>query len=327
MFFALLFLLCGAVFFAVGVRAILRGSAAVVYACTISQPVAGLCVMAAVASLPGLFLFAQALAAGGADLAYGGTAGGALFLLLFFPGVASCTGRLECQPRSLLRDCTALVLVVLCSLLFTLPGWPVRLAGGLLLLLALGYVFWVRNGERGRAAEQSLAVAFCNALDIPGVGVRVGLFILLLGLIAVMIAAHVTVTGAGVLARSLSLPGYAAGVLLVAPPLALAQSGVLYAAVRRARIEVTAGMVVVVSFFVLTVAPGASALLHGHPASVALVVDWLCVGGGAALLVCIVFVRWQLTRPRGILLIAVYGIYLAYVIVRLNLLSILPFHI
>lgn len=326
---SLLFLSCGAVLFAIGGMAVSRGSALLAQELGFTPLVIGLVVMSGSAALPELFLLVRAHALGGTELALGGIFGSVVALLSVIVGAVALFRPLDCPPKVVIRDGGVVLLIALIGLLLLLigGGWG-RLGGVLLLLLYGGYTALVHLTDRRRVAKHSVAEvharAHVMALGVTRFDITVGLFVVLLGMIAIMMAGHLTVSGALAMARLTHLPQFALGVSVVALCLAGPQAVVLWAGTRHSGADIFFGQIVGAGVLNLTLAPGLVALFTPLPVTGTFAIDLIALAVLPVLLGLTVASGWRLTAPRAMVLIGAYACYLVVLAMRLNLLSYLP---
>lgn len=325
---SLLFLCCGTILFAIGGMAVCRGAALLTQDLGFTPLVIGLVVLSGGAALPELFLLVRARALGGADLAVGGILGGGVALMSLILGGVALFRPLDCPPKVVVRDGGAVLLIALISMLLLAAGGLGHFDGVLLLVLYAGYTVLVHLTDRRRVARRSVAEAHAHAhvlaLGSSRFDITVGLFVVLLGMIAIMMAGHLTVSGALALARLTHLPHFALGVSVVAWCLVVPQAVVLWAGTRHSMADIAFGQIMGTAVINLTLAPGLVALFSPLALSGNFAIDLIALAVFPVLLAIIVATGWRLTAPRAIVLIGAYGLYLVVLAMRLNLLSYLP---
>lgn len=324
---SVLFMCCGVILFLIGGVAIARGAAQLARTLGFPPLVVGLVTLAAGGGMPELFLLARAQALGGGDLAVGAVFGSAVTLMTLVPGLIAVAVRpLDCPPKNIARDVGALIVVALLAMLPATGMVSARVGGILLFVLFAAYLWLIHASDRRCSARQSVAVAQAEAMAVSHTGFPVGVFIILLGMIAVMMAAHLVISGAVILAQISGLPHHALGGTLVALLLAAPQAAILWVVSRKSACDIFFGQLAAAAVFNLTLVPGLAALL-GQMRLGAAYLPVLCL----LVLCCLVLAggvvgRWRVSRKTGYVLLGAYSIYLVVLAVRLNLLSYLPIH-
>jgi cation:H+ antiporter len=309
--------------FAVGSIAAVRGSAVVARKIGLSPQAIGLVVVAAATSTPELFVMLRATAAGKPDLALGAIIGSSILTLTFMLGFGALIRPLSSPPKVVLRDGGVLLLACLTYMFFAHNEVLARRDGAMMLLLFALYVALACYTDWRRSAEHSVARARANALENSRLNFFGAVFVMVLGLVAVMLGAHLAVAGSLALARGYGLPEYAAGLTVVALAVSLPELFVILGGVFRGRINIAVGQVITASIFNLTVVLGLAAVIAPLAVSRAfLFADNLILLGICAVLPLILAMRWRLSRPRGLFLVLCYGGYLTFLAIRLNLLTV-----
>lgn len=325
---SVLFMCCGAILFLIGGVAIARGAAQLARVLGFAPLATGVVTIIAGGGVPELFLLVRAQALGGPELAVGAVFGSAVAFLTLVPGIAAVALRpLDCPLKVVVRDVGTLAAVTLLVIPLASGLVPPQVGGGLLLVAFAAYLWLVYRSDRRRPAHQSVMVAQAEAMAANRGGFSVGVFIVLLGMIAVMMAAHLVVSGTVVLARISGLPHTLLGGVLVALLLGLPQAVILWSTCRRSGYDIFFGQLVAAAVLNLTLVPGLLGL-SGCLRFEGLSVPALCLQGIFCLvLAAMVAGRWRISRKQGYVLLGAYSIYLVTLAVWLNLLSYLPIHL
>ena len=286
---ALGFVLVAFVLFVFGSIAIAHGCAVITRKLGFSPLVVGLVVIAVVASLPVLFVLLRAKAAGAPDLAIGGIVGGVIFALTFLLGGCALVHPLECPPKVMGRDIGALLLASLCFLFLAVSGVSSRPAGLVLLSVFAGYITVTFLTDRRRATEHSIVSAHAQAMEIGNLGLSGGFFLTALGMIVVMLGAHLTVVAA-----SIMVPAFL----------------VVFAGASRGRSNVLVGYAVMLGIFDLTCVLGLCLLFFPVKISNVFVIDSVVLACVCVFLPVMAAMHWRLSQPRGVVLMLGYGLYL-----------------
>lgn len=318
MAFGLIF--AGLILFVIGSIAIAQGGAVIVRKVGGSSLTIGLGVIGLACAMPAFFVLWRAKSLGAADLAVGGVVGGAILALTFLLGLCAVARPLECPPKVMGRDCSALFMASLGFLLLAAFGVTARLAGLLLLLIFVGYLTVTFYADRRRAAAHSVLLAHVEAMEVEKLDSSASFFIVALGLIADMAGAHLTMTGSLTLVALYQWPQYAVGLSAVAVCLATPELCVVFVGARKGRSHAVVGYALLLGLFDLGVL-GLFALLFAPTISPAFLFDGVVLGGICLILPLIAAVNWRISRAWGILLIVGYGLYLVLLTVRQNLLS------
>lgn len=315
------FLVFGGVLFLIGSYAVMSGTAAMARFIGFSQLTIGLVVVAVASSSPELFV---ALRGAGEtpDLVVGGIVGGAILTLTLMLGLGALIRPLAAPPKVVFRDGGALILSCAAVFLFARDGTLGRIEGGVLLVLFAAYIALAAYTDWRRASCHSVARNRAERLEKSKLGFSGGLFVAILGLVAVMLGAHFVLKSSAALAGEYGLPQHVVGLTVVALAVSLPELFVIMSGALRGPNTVAVGHVFGSNIFNLTLILGIAALVA--PLKVSpdfLGLDTLVLFGVCALAPPLAAMRWRLSRPRGVFLMLVYGGYLAILAERLGLWS------
>lgn len=306
----------GFVLLAIGSSAALRGGARLACALGFSPLAIGLLVIPAATSAPELLVSLRALSVGAPDLAVGGIIGGTILTLLFVLGFGALIHPLASSPKVVFRDGGALLVAGLAFALFAGSGTITWHEGILFLVGFAVYIALAMFTDWRRTTEHSVPRACAQAFSGKEPTIAGGLFLLTLGIVAILLGAHLTIAGSIVLARELKLPVAFAGLTVVAASVSLPELGVVMAAVLRRRSNLAVGHILSANVFGLLCVVAIMALIAPVPVSHMLMADVAVMVGAIALLLPLLAMRWQLSRPRGLFLILCYGGYLVFLAAR-----------
>lgn len=316
------FLFAACLLFAIGSFAVVRGSAGMALSLGLSQLSIGVIVAATAGASPELFVALRGVTAA-PDLVAGGIIGGIILSLTLMLGLGALIAPLTVPPKVVFRDGGALILAALAFLLFARDGMLSRLEGAGLLVLYIVYLVLAFYTDWRRSSAHSVARERAELLARSQLGFAGGLFVTLLGLVAVMLGAYFVLAGGTALARMLNLPDYAVGLSAVALAVSLPELFVILAEALRRRSTVAVGQTFGAAFFGLTLVFGLTAQVRPLAIAPALAeTDSLLMFAVCVVLPFLAVMRWRLSRTRGVLLVAAYGTYLGFVAARLGFLSI-----
>lgn len=321
------FVFFGCVLFVVGSTAVMRGGGAVARVFGVSQLTIGLLVIPAASATPELFVALRG-AALAPDLAVGGIVGSAVMTLTLILGLGALIQPLAVPPKVVFRDGAALLAAGGIFAMFARNGIIGHIEGALLILAFVLYVALAAYTDWRRASCHSVARIRAEALEHSRLGISGGLFVTILGVVAVMLGAHFMLVGGQALARDYQLPEYAVGLTVMALAVSLPEFFVVMGGALRGHNTVAVGNVFVSNIFNLTLIVGMAALLT--PLRIAPVLadpnGWLMFGV-CALVPLLAAMRWLLSRPRGVILILAYAVFTAMLAAEIGLWSIPVFRL
>lgn len=305
----------------------MRGASRLAAAAGVPPLLIGLTVVAAGTGSPELAVSVQAALAGRADLALGNVVGSNILNVLLILGASAVIAPLVVDRDLVRRDVPLMIGASAVTLLMALDGRIGRLDGLLLLAGALGYtVHLVRGavragGPRGAAgrtaAPAGKGVAGAGrrrpgpvALVLAGLLAAAGLGVLVLG-------ARWFVLGATAAARSLGVSELIIGLTIVALGTSLPEVATSLLAALRGERDIAVGNVVGSNLFNILVVLGLSAALA--PAGVAVArsalrLDLPVMAAVAVACLPVFFTGRTIARWEGLLFLAYYAAYTAYLV-------------
>jgi cation:H+ antiporter len=316
---ALVFVAIGVVLLFLGSEGLLRGGIGISKIAGISPVLTGLFVVTLATSAPELSVVLQTVSRA-PDVAIATVIGSNIINLLLVMGLGALFTQLPTPPKTVFRDGIVLILSCVAFIFAAMDGRLTQIEG----LLLLG-VFAVYAGvsivtDWNRAAQDSEARAQCRgASDAPGVN----LFVIFLGLVAVVLGARCLIDGALSLAARHHFSGTMTGLTIMAGAAALPELVLMVMMARRDWAFVTAGHLLTASIFNILVVVGLAAALH--PFAITMQgLDIYVMLVAAVVLFPLMIHAWRLSRPNGLLLIVLYVAYGAFLAQRLGYLPALP---
>lgn len=305
-----------------GGEALLRGAVGIAQMFRLTPAVIGLTVVAAGTSVPELAVGAIAAAQGSVDLTVGNVVGSNVFNLAFILGVTALIAPLRFAGNTVKLEYPVLALVTLIGLALCDDGTFSRLDGVVCLAIYVCFTAYLVDlvrgqltsaerreyqGEVGELAEDASPVARpATALGWTAAGVA------LLGC-----GAQATVSGASDLARILGWSERVIGLTIVAIGTGLPEVVTSLVSAFRGRPDVAIGNVIGSNLFNLLIVLGLTSLVRPLPIDVTILAsdNWWMLGVTLGLIPLLASGR-KLGRLEGLLLLAVYGVYVTLLLVR-----------
>ena len=220
-------------------------------------------------------------------------------------GVAGLFGYLGIAPRMVRRDGITLLLAIALTSVLTLSGSVSRLEGGALVIAYLIYFVALVQAEHGSGEEipQRDARRLSPALA------------LLIGLVTVVLSAHIVVTEGIWLAERSGLSQTVVGALVIALGTSLPELALSVGAARQGHASLSVGNVIGSNIFDLLIPVGVAATIHPLTvASTTTSFDLPAVAFATVTLLFFMMRKRGLQRPEAFALI---GLYAAYAALRL----------
>jgi cation:H+ antiporter len=314
-------LIAGLLLLLVGSGAVMRGGVGVARFFDVSLLWTGAVVIASLTVAPELFVSLRAATMGAPALALGGLIGTNIANLLFVMGLGALIHPMASPPKVVFRDGGTMLLASLGLIACALAGIVSRQAGILMILVLIGYVGVVFITDWRRTPDHSIPQAralYRSQGEIPSL---IGsLFLFFTGLILLGLGAHFSVVGSLAFAREWGWDPTTVGLTILAAALSLPKLFGTFVAATREQTNVAVGQLLGAGVFGLLGVLGITAVVtplafHTTFAET----DVYVLAGASVVLLPLLAMRWRLSRPRGVLLIAAYGCYLAYVLWRQGL--------
>lgn len=304
-----LYLIVGVICAGGGGELFVRGTVGLAKVLRISPGIVAATIAAFATSSPELTVAVTSALNGAPRIALGDALGSNVVNVALILGSALLIGALNAPRRTIRRDFpTALVVPVATAVLF-IDGELSRIDG--LLLLAV-FVAWlaavVREARRERSAVEQVLGAYP-----PGRALTEGI----IGLVLLVVAGHLIVTGASGIASAYGVSDFVIGATVVAVGTSVPELATAIISRLRGHDEVGLGTILGSNIFNGLFIIGAAASITPIVASLAEVVPALAVGLAA---VALTYPPRSgiIERRRGLMLVAMYAVYLVAVLQGLS---------
>jgi cation:H+ antiporter len=318
---ALVFVAVGIALLFLGSEGLLRGGIGISKAVGLSPVLCGLFVVTLATNAPELSVALQTVSHT-PDVAVATVIGSNIINLLLIMGLGALFTQLPTPPKTVFRDgivlilaCAALAFVAFDGRLTPIEGFI--LLGGFVVYAAVSIIT-----DWNRPAQDSEARAQCRGASDRA---SVNLFVVFLGLVAVVLGGRCLIDGALTFAAHHHITNTMTGLTIMAGAVALPEFVLMIMMARRDWSFVTAGHLLTASIFNILVVIGLIAATHPFAISpAAQSPDVYILLAAAIVLFPLMILSWRLTRPNGLLLIVLYIAYGAFLAHRLGY---LPAHL
>ena len=268
-------------------------------------------------SAPELLIAIEAVLEDAPGIAMGNVVGSNtanILMVLGIPALLATMHTSECETRKTFNYMIAASVLFIALAFRGVFDW----IAALVLLAALGFVLFDAAME-AKGHRAACADATDDAEEIEGVdpdlpGWRIGLFVVL-GLVGLPLGANLLVDNATIIARTYGVSDTVIGLTLVAVGTSLPELATPVMAALRRQADVALGNVIGSNMFNLLAIIGVASLVGPIPVDPAfLKFDLWVMLGASILLVPFVYMRRDITRLWGMILTALYVVYLAIVL-------------
>lgn len=308
MLIELVLLVIGFVMLIKGADIFVEGAAGIAAKFGIPQLVIGLTIVAMGTSAPEAAVSIAAAFKGTADITIGNVVGSNIINILVILGVTALIVAVAVQQSTVRYEIPFVILVTIVLLVMgALDGKIGRLDGVILWALFIVYLIYLfLMAKHGREEEET-------QMDAP---VWKLLLFVVIGAALIVIGADVSVDAASDIALVIGLSERFIGLTIVALGTSLPELCTSVVAARKGNADLAIGNIVGSNIFNILFVVGTTALIIPVPFNPAFVVDTAVAIGAAVLLWVCVFRKKKLTRPGGILMLAAYAGYFAYLMMK-----------
>jgi cation:H+ antiporter len=329
---SLLLFLAGLAGLILGAELLVRGASKLALSFGISPLVVGLTIVAFGTSSPELAVSVGAVLDGRTDIAIGNVVGSNVLNVLFILGLSALITPLVVDSQLIRQEVPIMLGASLLLLVLALDHRLSAIDGAMLFALMLAYtVFLVRQS---RAATKAAADA--DAADRPAQAERGGwddrlpvqIALIVLGLAALVLGSNALVSASVDFAKALGVSDLVIGLTIIAAGTSMPEVAASLAAALKGERDIAVGNVIGSNVFNILGCLGLSSLVSGAagltvPAAVLNFDIWVML---AATLACLpVFLSGRcIARWEGLLFVAYYAAYVAYLILAASQHDALP---
>ena len=308
MLMELVLLLVGFVMLIQGADIFVEGAAGIAAKFGIPQLVIGLTIVAMGTSAPEAAVSITAACKGNADITIGNVVGSNIMNVLVILGVTAVIVAVAVQASTVRYEIPFVILVsVVLLFMGALDGKIGRMDGVILWLLFLVYlVYLFLMTKHGKEEERAQANDPMWKL----------LVFVVLGAALIVLGADVSVDAASEIARVIGLSERFIGLTIVALGTSLPELCTSVVAAKKGKADLAIGNIVGSNIFNILFVVGSTALIIPVPFNPAFVIDTVVAIGAAVLLWICVVKNKKLVRSGGIVMLAGYAVYFAYLMMK-----------
>ena len=301
-------LLLGFLLLIKGADAFVDGASALARLLRIPSVIIGLTIVAMGTSAPEASVSITAGLAGSNEIALGNVIGSNIFNSLVVVGLCAIIYAFSTDKDILKRDLPVNIGVSVLLGVLLLDGTLSRLDGFILLVLMAGYI--------GMMIHQALKDRTAKEEDEAPVSLAKSLLFIGLGLAAVIFGGNLVVDNATILAQKLGMSETFIGLTIVAIGTSLPELVTSLVASRKKESGLALGNAIGSNIFNILFILGMSAVLSPIPAAAETMIDVVLMSGVAVLMLVFVGSKKGFSKLEGILCVALYVMYTAYLFIR-----------
>ena len=319
------YLIAGLMLLVAGAEVLVRGAAKLAAQFGIPPLIIGLTVVAFGTSAPETAVSVQAALNGSGDIAIGNVVGSNIANVLFILGLTALIAPLIVSRQLIRLDVPIMIGASLVTYALAWDGALSRLDGAVLFGLIIGYtVFLILSSRRANAeatANDEFAKEFAADSHPKPYTSYMNAGLIILGLVLLVVGSNFLVEGAVSLARALGLSELVIGLTVIAVGTSLPELATSILAAIRGERDIAVGNIVGSNIFNLLCVLGLSALVAPHAVAVAgsaLAFDFPVMIAVALACLPIFFTGYSISRWEGLLFLAYYIAYTAYLVMTSN---------
>lgn len=295
----------------------------------IPQLVIGLTIVAMGTSLPEAAVSIQGAIKGTAGIAVGNVLGSNIFNVLIILGVTALLAVLPLQRSTLFIEIPYMLLITVMMLILGMCGMNISRVDGALLwglfLVYLGYLWWLTKKNRvsvqNRSERTGEGTEQLQNNEQSGIGEEEWstakcLLFLVIGGVLIVFGSDLTVDGACGLATMAGISERVVGLTIVACGTSLPELVTSLVAAKKKHVDIAIGNIVGSNIFNILFVIGTAALITPIPFEQAFIADALIALAAGIVLWLGVVRKKQMRRPCGIIMLAGYGVYLGYLLMK-----------
>lgn len=316
---ALILLVVGFVFLVKGADFFVEGASSVAKRLKVPSLIIGLTIVAMGTSLPETAVSISASMQGNNTIAISNVTGSNVFNLMVVVGICAVMSAMKVDSDTIKRDIPlslgAAVLMLLFGYTSNILG---RVEGIIFILLFVGYItLMVRSALKARAAGLAVeSESIEEAEKAPLMSVGKSVICIIGGAAAIAFGGDWVVDGASVVASAFGISDTVIGLTIVAIGTSLPELVTSIVAAKKNEVDMALGNAIGSNVFNILMVIGIASFISPIDFIMNNIFD-------IAVLIACTLVVWlavwrkrQLNRPIGILMIAVYAVYMVYIVLR-----------
>ena len=302
-------LLVGFVFLIKGSDFFVDGASSVASLLKIPTIIVGLTIVAFGTSAPEAAVSITSSWTGSNAMAVGNVIGSNLFNMLMVIGIAALLSNLLMEKSVLEKDLPFLVGITVLWAVFIVIGWNIsQIEGIILLVILITYIFYlIRSARKSKDAD---------VVEKPKLSLPKSIIFILVGIAGIVLGGDLVVNSASDIAIALGMSEALVGLTIVAIGTSLPELVTSITALRKGENQLVIGNVIGSNIFNILFVLGASSAISAIPIDSSLLIDVLFMV--AVTILCYIFGKTQdkYDKKEGIILIALFIVYMAFAILR-----------
>jgi len=302
-------LIVGFVFLIKGSDFFVDGASSIASLLKIPTIIVGLTIVAFGTSAPEAAVSITSSLTGNNAMAVSNVIGSNLFNILMVIGVSALLGDLLMEKSVLNKDLPFLVAITILFAAFILIGWNItNIEGIILLIILIAYVLYLIRSSKKSADANKVEKA---KLSLPK-----SIIFIVIGLAGIILGGDLVVNSASDIAMALGMSETLVGLTIVAIGTSLPELVTSLTALKKGENQLVIGNVIGSNIFNILFVLGASSAISAIPLDSSLLIDVVFML--AVTILCFIFGKTQekYDKKEGIILVALFIVYMAFAILR-----------
>lgn len=302
-------LIIGFVLLIKGADFFVDGAASVAYKFSIPSVIVGLTIVALGTSLPEFSVSLTASLAHSNELAVSNVVGSNIFNTLIVVGASALIAPFAISKTVINRDLSINILVSLLLVLFVLNGDISRIDGIIFVIVLIAYLSLLIRS----ALQNKTEVSEESPEEQP---LSKSILFIIGGAVLILVGGDLTVDAARKIALSLGMTETLVGLTVVALGTSLPELVTSVVAAKKGESGLSLGNAIGSNILNILFILGFSSIITPLPVTFFNQIDTMILLGIAVLFFVLAKLKSEMSRSRGVLLIVIYAVYLAYIIAR-----------
>lgn len=275
----------------------------------IPQMVIGLTIVAFGTSLPEAAVSIKGALSGNAGISVGNVIGSNIMNVLLILGVASCVAALAIKKNTLRIEIPFVIFISGLLLLLGYMGDELsRLDGVIFVVLLIIFMFYlIYTAKNGESDDEATVVTEKDTMP------KLLLFVAI-GAVCIVLGSNVTVDAASLIASEFGMTARLIGLTIVAFGTSLPELVTSATAAKQGKTDIAIGNIIGSNIFNILFVVGISAVITDIPFEAGFIKDSIVAIFAVVLLFVCVFKNKKLGKSGGLLMLACYAAYFAYIL-------------
>jgi len=296
-----IYLIAGLFLLYYGAEYLVRGSSSIAYSFGMKKMVVGLTIVALGTSMPEFVVSLKGVLSNADSISVGNIVGSNLANILLVLGITCVINPVSAQKRTVIVDMPFLILITVLFIIFCYDGMLTAKDSTILLVLFLGYMVYQIVNSKDKSVNQN------DIKEMEKGRLIKNSIYSILGIIGLVLGGNFTVKGAVELAQILGVSNLIIGLTVVAIGTSLPELFTSVIAAIKGEHEISIGNVIGSNLFNIAFVLGVVPLIAPMKISAKVIAfdNWFMLGI-TILLGIFVFIRKEISRWQGVVLLLLY---------------------